>query len=348
MRLTVGTAAVASVFDPPEGQAPYSYVFDLSGDVSYDRPEEVQINHTLNVARIVGEEAAKRKVKVYVRVQLPWYECPEKGSHDEKEEIKTVGAIGTWWHESLRYLGGIEDLNLVIIRLGIMYGPYIDFGRIPNVLTVAAVYGYMKKPMKSLWSPGKNPMNTIHSEDVAAGLWAAAQWMAGLGRAEADKVAGEVIPFLNSKDKVGAVVGVRPADQKIVAPLFNLADDSGTTLHKAGETMTGIFGTTFEYHNFVTSTMIRFRLEDVVEDINEAHVSAWAEMITTSNPPVPNTHLSAYMDTFTLSKHSIALSNAKFKRIIGYKFKHPDMTPDLMRDIVDKWKDEGSWPKFDA
>lgn len=34
-------AIVGSTFDPPEGQAPYSYVFDLSGEIRWDRPEQV-------------------------------------------------------------------------------------------------------------------------------------------------------------------------------------------------------------------------------------------------------------------------------------------------------------------
>ncbi len=69
---------------------------------------KVQINHTCNVARLIGEEAARRKVKAYVRLQQPWYETPDKGSHEEKEDIKPQGVIGTWWHESLRILGAIE------------------------------------------------------------------------------------------------------------------------------------------------------------------------------------------------------------------------------------------------
>jgi len=66
------------------------------------------MNHTCNVARLIGEEAARRNVKAYVRLQQPWYECSEKGLHDEKEDVKPHGVIGTWWHESLRILGAIE------------------------------------------------------------------------------------------------------------------------------------------------------------------------------------------------------------------------------------------------
>jgi len=341
-------AIVSSAFDPPAGQEPYSLVFDLTGDIAQDRPEKVQINHTCNVARLIGEEAARRNVKAYVRLQQPWYDSPEKGSHDEKEDVKPSGVIGTWWHESLRILGGIEGLNLIVVRIGLVYGPYIDFGLMTTVMTVAAVYGYMKKPMKSLWSPGHNAMNTIHSDDVAGGLWAAAEWMSRVGRDEALKLAGEEIFWKNDKTKLSEVVGMQPPDKKIIAPLFNLTDDNGTTLDKAGKTMTGIFGTTFEYHNFVTSAMMRLRLEDVVEDINEAHMSAWAEMLTRSEPPVTRTPLNAYMDIFSLSKHVVALSNKKLQRIIGYRLKRPNMTADVLYEIVDKWKAEGSWPNIQS
>ena len=85
-------------------------------------------------------------------------------------------------------------------------------------------------------------------------------------------------------------------------------------------------------------------MEDVVEDINESHVGAWAEMLTKSEPPVTRTPLSAYMDTFSLSKHTVAFSNKKVQRIIGYHLKRPTMTADVLYEIVDKWKAEGSWP----
>lgn len=35
-------AAVSKMFDPPEGQKPFSYVFDLTGEVRHDRPDLVR------------------------------------------------------------------------------------------------------------------------------------------------------------------------------------------------------------------------------------------------------------------------------------------------------------------
>lgn len=73
-------------------------------------------------------------------------------------------------------------------------------------------------------------------------------------------------------------------------------------------------------------------------------MNAWAEMLTKSEPPVTRTPLSAYMDTVSLSKHTVAFSNKKVQRIIGYHLKRPIMTADVLYEIVDKWKAEGSWP----
>ena len=65
-------------------------------------------------------------------------------------------------------------------------------------------------------------MNTIHSDDVAGGLWAAAEWMSRVGREEALKLAREEIHWKNDKSKVTEVTGMPPPETKVIAPLFNL------------------------------------------------------------------------------------------------------------------------------
>lgn len=344
--LTVASI-IPPLFDPPEGKSPYDYVFDLTGEVRPDRLEMIQINTTCQVSRMIGLEAAKRKVKAYVRLQLPFYECSSKGSHDEKEDPKPSGVIGTWWHETLRMLAAIDDLNLVIVRIGLGYGPYIDYGDVAAGVTVASVYGYLKKPMKSIWSPGKNGNNTVHVVDISGSMWACAEWMAPLGRKSADSIAGEEIVFHNEKSKIKTVEGMPPHDKKLVAPLFNLVDDSNSTLLSASQTMTSFFGTNFEFFNLVESTMLKL-MDDSIEDINEHHVGGWTEMLQKSNPPVPNTPLSAYLDKYALAKHTVTFSNTKIKEVVGYKLNYPEFNHDTIKEVIDKWKEEGSWPILDS
>ncbi|KAI0934471.1 hypothetical protein AcV5_006302 [Taiwanofungus camphoratus] len=345
--LTVAST-VASCFDPSEGQEAYTYVFDLTGEIQWDRPEKVQVANTFKVARLIGLEAARRKVVAYVRIQHPFYECKEKGTHDEKEDIKPDGVLGTWWHETVRALGAIEDLNLVILRTALVYGPYIDYGPIISCITVAAVYGHLKQPMKGLWSPGKQPMHTVHASDVAGAMWACAEWMTKVGgRAAANTEAGEEIPFKNEKGKADEVEGMIGPAQKVLAPLFNLEDDAQLPFVEVANCIASAFGTTFEFYNLVMSTMAKFKLEDVVEEINEVHVSTWTTMITTSSPPVRNMHFSAYMDLYSLKRHCVAFNARKLKDVVGYKLTRPQFDKTAVEELVGKLKAEGSWPNFD-
>lgn len=342
-------AAVAACFDPPEGQEPYHYVFDLAGEIQWDRPEKVQINNTLCVSQHVGLEAARRGVLAYVKLMHPFYECKEKGSHDEKEDVKPDGVLGTWWHETLRTLGAIDGLNLVIVRKACVYGPYVDYGPITSYMAMASVYAYLKQPVKCLWGPGKHPVHTVHVDDVAGAMWACAEWIDRVGgRTKANEIAGEEIPFRNDKSKAAQVPAMAPPDQKIVAPLFHLEDDGNLDLAGLGTRVANAFGTQLEFYNFMVNTLAKFKLEDHVEDINEEHVSTWTTMITESKPPCPQTHYTAYMTVYNLKRIVVAFNADKLKRVVGYQLKVPQLTPDTVRDVIDKLKAEGSWPNNDS
>lgn len=90
--------------------------------------------------------------------------------------------------------------------------------------------------------------------------------------------------------------------------------------------------------------VFQFRLEDIIEDINEVHVSTWTTMITTSNPPIPNTQFSSYMDMSALKKHVVAFNAAKIKNVVGYQLKRPQFDHEAIGDMVEKLKAEHSWP----
>ncbi|PFH49119.1 hypothetical protein AMATHDRAFT_63842 [Amanita thiersii Skay4041] len=336
-------SVVSKCFDPVEGKEPFDYVFDFTGELSSDRTEAIFINNTCNVARLLGLEAARRNIKAYIRIHQPFYETPKKAAQDGKDEVKPEGTIGVWWHEALRMLAAVPDLNLVVLRIGFGYGPYTTYGIIASAITVASVYGYMKKPMKSMWPPGKNPTNTIHVDDIAGAALACAEWIALLGRAAANQAAGEQIAFHNEKSKVKEVEGMPAHDEKLIAPVFNVVDDSESTLLSVGGVTTSFFGTNFEFFNLVETTLFKLK-DDAVEEINEHHVSAWTEMLLGSKPPIPNTPLTAYMDKYSLDKHSVAYSNKKLKEIVGYKLKKPHLNHDTIKEVVDKWKAENSWP----
>ena len=73
-------------------------------------------------------------------------------------------------------------------------------------------------------------------------------------------------------------------------------------------------------------------------------MSTWSTMITTSNPPIPNTQFSSYMDMSALKKHVVAFNADKIKNIVGYKLKRPEFNHEALRYMVEKLKAENSWP----
>lgn len=72
-------------------------------------------------------------------------------------------------------------------------------------------------------------MHSVHTDDVVGALWACAEWMAPLGREEADKRAGELIVFHNAKNKDKDIPFMQPHDKELKAPLFNIVSRSKAT-----------------------------------------------------------------------------------------------------------------------
>jgi hypothetical protein len=73
-------------------------------------------------------------------------------------------------------------------------------------------------------------------------------------------------------------------------------------------------------------------------------MEAWTQMITTSKPPVINTPLTVYLDEHMLAKFSIAYSGQKIKDIVGYKLRRPKFDEEGVKEVVEAFKLEGSWP----
>jgi hypothetical protein len=113
--LTIASVVAAS-FNPPEGRAPFSVVYDLTGEKAFDKapivrslsaeyPSErlgwarliiliyrwqIHMTSTLAVAILVGAEAERRNVRSFVRVCYPWYEMKGSEKTGYKENAKLV------------------------------------------------------------------------------------------------------------------------------------------------------------------------------------------------------------------------------------------------------------------
>jgi hypothetical protein len=94
----------------------------------YNLSAEVQISQTLKVSSLIANEAAKRQIKAYLRFLPSFYKTADPNAkyvEQDPEGWKPMGTRGVWWHETIRTIGSIPNLPLVVLRLGMIYGPNV-------------------------------------------------------------------------------------------------------------------------------------------------------------------------------------------------------------------------------
>jgi nucleoside-diphosphate-sugar epimerase len=122
----------------------------------------------------VGKEAAKRKVKCYVELSTGMVYKPDSIPRKETDKLKPWSNLAKWKLKAEEDLAKIEGLNLMIIRLAQVYGPYTS-KFLSTALCMARVYQHKKKEMRWLWKEDLRT-NTVHIEDTVRALWHGADW----------------------------------------------------------------------------------------------------------------------------------------------------------------------------
>ncbi|CCA73720.1 hypothetical protein PIIN_07675 [Serendipita indica DSM 11827] len=334
--------------DPAPDGRPYTYVIDIAGNLAYNLPPEVHIQHTFRVAVALAKAAAKRPhIQSYIRMVGPFSEHTDfkkKWKESEEKGWRPWGARGTWWLEAARAVASIPNLPLVVIRCATVYGPEII--RLEACITILCglIYKSIDKEMKFLWNP-RMRKNTIHIYDLAGAIWACAQWIADKDRATANALAGDILPPSGDKDVPNVPDAVPKSAGGILVPCFNITDDGDTTQETMNNAVGRLFGIKVGFHGTITNVISGMRMRDVAEDVNESHMQEWGKIIQMANPPVPRTPLSPYVDLHILDEHGIAMDNEKLKRIVGYKMTYPSFCEDTIRQFINWARSEGIWPE---
>jgi len=191
---TALTESLGRVFDRSNG-APFDYVFNCGGETKYSQDDQVyQVrSHALSLA--VGREAAKRKVGCFVECSTGMVYKPDSSPRKETDKLKPWLKLAKWKLQAEEDLVKVAGLNLVVLRLAHVYGPYTS-KFLGTALCMARVYQELQLEMKWLW--GKDlRTNTVHVDDTVKALWAAAEWYT---RTKPDRKAGKP-PTFNIVDR---------------------------------------------------------------------------------------------------------------------------------------------------
>lgn len=167
---------MSRIFDRANNKQ-FDYVFNCGGETRWSQEDEVYKARSYALSISVAKEAARRKIKCYVECSTGMVYKPDRTPSTEDtaaSKLKPWLKLAKWKLQAEEDLQKIEGLNLVILRLAHVYGPYTK-KYIATALCLARVYQSLGEEMKWLWDRDLR-INTVHVEDVARALWGSASW----------------------------------------------------------------------------------------------------------------------------------------------------------------------------
>ncbi|KAI1283329.1 hypothetical protein F5Y07DRAFT_150722 [Xylaria sp. FL0933] len=307
--------ALARIFDRPDGKK-WDYVFNCGGETRYSQEDEVYKVRSLGLALAVGKEAAKRGVKCFVELSTGMVYKPNSAPSKEGDKLKPWSKIAIYKAQAEQELAKIEGLNLVIVRLPHVYGPYASQW-VATALCLARVYQSLEEEMKYLWTKDLRT-NTVHIDDVTRALWAVASWYDS-GKPNWDaKAMGNV-------------------------PVFNVVDKGVTTQGTIAGIIAEIFGIKGEFQGQLLSNFARLNMDSVVDDINDDVLGPWADLLTEAGIVRPGP-LTPFMEKELLKDTDLSMDGSRLETVVGFQYTKPALTKELILEVIDSYKRMKWWP----
>lgn len=307
--------ALEKIFDRGEGKS-WDYVFNCGGETRYSQEDEVYRIRSLGLAVALGKEAAKRNVKVFVELSTGMVYKSDSTPSKEGDKLKPWSKIATFKLKAEEELAKIEGLNLVILRLAHVYGPYASQW-VATALCIARVYQYLESEMKWLWTKDLRT-NTVHINDLTRAMWDVANWY-NEGKAKWDP------------KSMGPT------------PTFNVVDHGITNQG----TMAGIIGEIFKietgFQGQLVSTFARLNMDSVVDDVNEELLGPWGVLLEEANITRPGP-LTPFMEKELLKDTDLSMDGARLEEVVGFSYEKPELTKELIEEVIESYKKMNWWP----
>ncbi|OWF49963.1 dTDP-D-glucose 4,6-dehydratase-like isoform X2 [Mizuhopecten yessoensis] len=297
----INPASVKNAFTDPEGE--FDYVINLAAETKYGQTDPVYQEGINRLSTNCAAEAMDHKVKLYIE-----FSSGQMYSSDKKP-CREDGKCEPWTHlakhklEVEHQLENFKDLNYIIVRPAIVYGPGDRQGLTPRLI-IGAIYKYIRQKMKMLWTKDLK-MNTVHVQDVCQAVW-----------------------HLCNHGSPGQV--------------YNIVDSSDTTQGKVCHLVAELFNVQYDFVGSMFSNIARVNMTSVVEEINDKHMTPWAEACQTDN--VSNTPLDPFIDEELLYNKHLYLDGKKLLET-GFIYQIPAPRLEHLREMLEDYISLGLFPK---
>jgi len=257
-----------------DGGIKWDIVINLAGETKYSQTEEVYKENIIDVSVTCAKAAAAHGVQKYIEVSTAQVYDSGKKPSAEDDKLKPWTKLAKAKLAAEEELRKISNLNLIIVRPSIVYGPGDVSGITPRLIT-GAVYKYLNETMEFLWDKDLR-INTVHVEDVCSGLWHLAQ-----------------------NGKVGEI--------------YNLCDTNDTDQGSVSKLLETIFKIKTDYFGFLKSkAATAVAMKTVAETANEKHLKPWSELCKSKG--ITNTPLTPYLDEELLYNNSFSVDGSKITK----------------------------------
>eukprot|EP01119_Soliformovum_irregulare_P010876 TRINITY_DN2679_c0_g1_i1.p1 TRINITY_DN2679_c0_g1~~TRINITY_DN2679_c0_g1_i1.p1 ORF type:complete len:370 (+),score=97.82 TRINITY_DN2679_c0_g1_i1:83-1192(+) len=250
------------------------YVVNLAAETKYSQTDEVYKENIVDVAVICGKAAAAVGVKKFIEVSTSQIYNADKKASSEDDKAKPWTKMAEAKVKAEEELRKISNLNLVIVRPAIVYGPGDVTGITPRIIC-AAVYKHLGETMDYLWSEDLK-FNTVHVVDVCAALW----------------------HLMNNGNK---------------GEVYNLADSGDTDQGKISKILDRIFGIKSSFMGSIKSKLATsIAMKAVAEGANEKHLKPWSDLCKSKG--ITNTPLTPYLDEELLYNNAYSVDGSKITK----------------------------------
>ncbi|XP_045615049.1 dTDP-D-glucose 4,6-dehydratase [Procambarus clarkii] len=231
----INPASCAAAF----GEEEWDWVINAAGETKTGQVEAVYQEGIVRLSTNCANEAAKRKVKVYLEVSAGSMFSDEKVAHKESDDCNPWTVTSKCKLQVEKEIKSIPDLNWIILRPAIVYGVSDRLGLTPR-LVFGAVYRHLGETMKMLWDENLKT-NTVHVKDVA-----------------------RAILWLCQNGKTGHI--------------YNVVDDANTKQGDISNIVSDIFNINHDYYGNTLSSIAKTDTTGLVNEINEKHLIPWAAL----------------------------------------------------------------------
>ncbi|OTA69271.1 NAD(P)-binding protein [Hypoxylon sp. EC38] len=307
--------ALGRIFDRPDGKQ-WDYVFNCGGETRYSQEDEVYKVRSLGLSLAVGREAAKRKVRCFVELSTGMVYKPNSSPSKEGDKLKPWSKIAVFKLQAEEELAKIEGLNLVIVRLPHVYGPYASQW-VATALCMARVYQALGEEMKFLWTKDLRT-NTAHIDDVTRALWAIATWY-DAGKANWDE------------KSMGST------------PIFNVVDKGSTSQGVVADIISQVFGIQTGFQGQLLSNLARLNMDSVVDDVNDDVLGPWADLLAEAGITRPGP-LTPFMEKELLKDTDLSMDGSRLETVLGFQYQKPVITKELVEEVIESYKRMKWWP----